>query len=257
MQTPALRFALPTLLLALAGCAEGEVRVVGDYDSVENRSDATMRMSESDADGDPETVEVLCGVGDPDVITVEADGEVDDEETDLTLVITADGDVEDCEVILDADALTSIDVRGNGDLVIEGTATALADVDIRGNGNLDVESIDTARFDLAATGNGELTVDELIVNELDLDLDGNSTTTLVGSATVGDFTMQGNSVLYASELIVDELDIEMSGSSTAEISVMDDVDAALSGNAILEVWGSTELDITDVVELGDADFVLN
>lgn len=247
------RLIAPTLLLALTACGPDEVRVVGEYDSIENRSDATTRVA-TDADGDRETIEISCLTGSASDIRIETENGFFDGEASMT--VRSDGDVSDCTIILDPDTLERIHVSGNGDIDIEGTATGLGLVSITGSGNLDINAVHTDNFQLDASGTGDLSIGDLVLDELDVNMTGTSSATLAGEVESADVYLTGTTALDARDLVVQDLDLEMNGDAEAEITVEGSLDADLSGSATLDVWAGADLELGDIIEDGSANYTI-
>jgi hypothetical protein len=215
------------LAAATAACAaDGQ----GDFDRLENRTDATVVLvgPEAWANGDDRWVT------DCDAKALSADV------TDGALVIGGAGaDITAaCEVHVRTGLIDQVWCNSDGPLRYLGEVTDLHELIVTGNGEVDLNVVVTDHLDVAALGNGTLSVNSLLADQMTLDLGGNGDVTLGGVVRDARFDISGNGDLDARALLLQDLFITMTGSGTAVVTVEGTIDGAVGGNGQLDVFGA-------------------
>jgi hypothetical protein len=164
----------------------------------------------------------------------------------FTLTITADDNLMDSvEVQVSGDTLEIRVERGlslnNATLRAEITMPELDGVELSGASSASIEGFGPASaIELTASGASSFDAD-VDTDRLDLELSGASSATIRGFAAVARLDASGASRLLLRDLRIEECDVQLSGASTGNLSVLDQLDADVSGASRLEYDGDPEL----------------
>lgn len=228
--------------LALVACSDGasssEERDVGEYERIDNLTDADIEFALVDDDLAPgphvrtDHVIVSCDT------TPRSDIEVRNDDATLTI----DGpEAADCRIVMSGDRITSIIVRGDGDVLATGPMPRLSYVQTRGQGEVSIHGVSTNNLALDAGGGGQIDIGLLDVGDLDITGSGDATMYLTGMSGTTHLDLHGNPSLHAAGLVSRDLLADLSGDAMGETSAVGTAHVSVTGNAKLILHGDAEI----------------
>jgi len=222
-----------------AGEGGDEVREMGSFTSVTNKSDADVILEEDQSgdDLDPGDAQVTCNG----VVLADLHTSVD---SSGSLIIESAAEVATvlgCEVHVVTEGITEVVDDGEGDIICKDPMPDVRLIKVNGNGSVDLKSVTADQLNISVAGNGALTIDQVQVDGLHVDLQGAGDATLGGEATTASLSISGNGDFRAKDLTVsDTFDATLTGTGNGEITVLGTVNAEVHGDASLEVYGGAE-----------------
>ena len=211
-----------------------DIRHMGDFAGLTNRTDAGIDLVEPDGDLEPGDIRIACDSSLIDDVkaSVDSDG-------DLVLDFSSGASsVSDCTIHVVADGMTEVTNDGDGDISCSHHLFDFRTIEVNGNGDVHITALDATALSLYVTGNGALAIDDMSVVTTHIDLRGTGDITLAGTTVDADISISGNGNLWARDLTVSgTLDADLSGNGDAEITVLGTVNAEVTGNGALDIYG--------------------
>lgn len=156
--------------------------------------------------------------------------------------------------------LTRLEMAGMGDIDIDGLATNSLDMDLSGSGDLTLKNLQAQDLSLSQNGmgsaevtgqvksltlvlkgSGDLTVTGLQFEDANISLEGMGSIELSGQANSLALAIKGSGDVQAADLSVKDATVSISGMGNVKLTVVDRLDATISGSGRLEYYGSPKI----------------
>jgi hypothetical protein len=247
------------LALVLAACS---LPVVGDGDlatEVRNLDPSTaVRLAGPfdltvQTDGDLDVAEITCDSNVLPHIVTRLEG-------DELVVRVAQGTAirpsTTCQVALKLSRPPErLAVSGSGVLDAQGRLPALREVQVSGSGHLSLaDGADVCDLEARVSGSGDLDLGELAGCALEARVSGSGSLFGEGAVRSVDVDLSGSGELVLDGLVAEEAEIDVSGSGRGWFTVLQSVDARISGSGRVIVYGSPVTRDVAVSGSGDVAF---
>jgi hypothetical protein len=222
---------------------EPEAAEETNFDRIENDTDARINLVHNGELSFPDRPWSLsCQDTDPNSFRIESDG------TTLKIQGSNEQTGADCDLLIRAEPLREIIVRGHGDVEVDGLITGLERVEVFGNGQIHFQGIKSEELTINAHGDGEVMVNDLDARTFNLVVLGRGDSVLSGKVDEGNVQVNGVGDLLATQLEFTDLYIEVHGAGNASVLVTGTIGGFVSGDGNLDVWGNPQ---GEVEERGD------
>lgn len=234
------------------GVSKTEFRDLGFFDAVldESRFDVQIQM------GDTQSVAVTCDSNLVELLWTENDNGVlviHVEESGHTVILPHT----DCGVAVTTPELISLESSGSGDLTVTGDGPlALTDLVTSGSGDLIVHTpVSVPSLVASSTGSGGVQLDNLSADEVAFTTTGSGDLhVLDGGVGALHLVSTGSGDMSLAGMWANAARAVLSGSGDAEITVVQSLEATLTGSGDLTVFGSPP--VRDIESTGSGDVLL-
>lgn len=145
------------------------------------------------------------------------------------------------------------DIKLKANMKVTVSVKNVNDLQVNGGGKIVSEnSISSDNLNLAVSGSGGIDLD-IKGNAVKTEVSGSGNITLKGYATSNDIVLSGSGSLNAFSFEVENAKIKVSGSGSAEISVSNNLDAAVLGSGTVKHKGNTKEVTKKVYGSGSVD----
>lgn len=154
-------------------------------------------------------------------------------------------------------AKTNASFRTTRDLIVHITVPELNGIQIKGSGNVEIDGLTSTSLELGIAGSGNIQIHSLQADSLAASIDGSGGITISsGKCASQTFRSNGSGNYQAAGLESDKVTATLNGSGNGTVWVTDSLSASLSGSGNLQYYGTPGLDQSAsgsgrVVKLGD------
>ena len=138
-----------------------------------------------------------------------------------------------------------------GEMKVVVTVPMLEEAQLKGSGDLRVNGAKGKRFSAALKGSGDLTISKVKVDTLELDIMGSGDMEVSGSCKDLDVDVMGSGTLEAEDAKCEEAKVSIMGSGDANIYVSSMISASIMGSGDVHVYGDPKKIKSRVMGSGD------